>query len=488
MAGAGDFFIEQEDVENMKHLMQQVAKWLIRSARGSGFVWLFSVIAAGMADAAMLTDLQYWFAPDHIQTILYFDQAVTATYHHRSSPDRFVLEIRDCQDLQGGRTLPVDDVILQRIRVQRLGDGTLQVVFDLSQQVESTVQMLPSVNGLPDRVIVNLFDPVVQETVAQQQVEIHEMTEQFKENQYYILVIDPGHGGRDPGAVGPSGLKEKDVVLDLARLIKKMLERAAPQIKVYLTRDGDYFLTLPKRTEIANDHHADLFISLHANANPSGGVHGFSVYTLSENASDESAKHLAEQENAADILFGGLETPTPTDADSLLTFVLADLSTTSDLQRSLEFGQLSMTTAMANLKKYQVQKEGLKRANFNVLRSANMSAVLVEGCYISNKREEKLLAQKDFRETIARSLADSIQAFFAKPSDAVKPQVAQRMPQPAQTAGNAAAEAYKVHVVKNGESLSLIAGRYDVSLTQLRQINQLASADMIYAGQRLWIP
>ena len=440
------------------------------------------------ASPVSITDVRYWLAPDHIQTIISLDQAVQPSYHYRSDPERFVVEIPACKPTQGNQTIFVNDVTLQRIRVQRLQNGTTQIVFDLSQKIDATVQTLASFNGQPDRVVVNLFDKTTQAKVEQQRVERHQITRQLKQNQYHIVVLDPGHGGRDPGALGPKGLKEKDIVLDLAREIRDILHKKAPNIKVYLTRDKDYYLSLPKRTEIAKEYNADLFVSLHVNANPSQKTQGFSVYTLSEKATDEAAKQLAEQENAADRLFG-IETPTPTE-DSLLTFVLADLSATSSLQHSLEFGQISLTRTISNLRKYSIHKEGLKRANFVVLRTADMPAVLVEACYISNKREAKLLSQKEFRMNMAQALAKSIMEYFAQQGTPDRPQMAQLQQQSSllSVPKSLPEPAYKAHVVKSGESLSRIAGRYKVRLAQLRQVNQLASADLIYVGQTLWIP
>lgn len=440
------------------------------------------------ASPVSIIDVRYWLAPDHIQTIISFDQAVQPSYHYRSDPERFVVEIPECKPTQGNQTIFVNDVTLQRVRVQRLQNGTTQVVFDLSQKIDATVQTLASFNGQPDRVVVNLFDKTTQAKVEQQRVERHQITRQLKQNQYHIVVLDPGHGGRDPGALGLKGLKEKDIVLGLAREIREILHKKAPNIKVYLTRDKDYYLSLPKRTEIAKEYNADLFVSLHVNANPSRKTHGFSVYTLSEKATDDAAKLLAEQENAADRLFGS-ETPTPTE-DSLLTFVLADLSATSSLQHSLEFGQISLTRTISNLRKYRIHKEGLKRANFVVLRTADMPAVLVEACYISNTREATLLSQKEFRLNMAQALAKSIMEYFAQQGTPDRPQMAKLQQQSSllSVPKSPPEPAYKVHVVKSGESLSLIAGRYKVRLAQLRQMNQLASADLIYVGQQLWIP
>ncbi|MDY0093615.1 MAG: N-acetylmuramoyl-L-alanine amidase [Candidatus Vecturithrix sp.] len=453
-------------------------------------IWL--IFTPAWASSPRMMDIQYWLAPDQIQTIISFDQAIAPSYHSRSDPERFVLEIPDCEYVYGNQTLPVYDATLQQIRVQRLNNGTTQVVFDLSRKIEASVHVLPQLNGQPDQIVVNLFDVVIQEQVQQEKAERYQAVQQLKYHHHHIVVLDPGHGGRDPGAVGPTGLKEKNVVLDLARMIQKIIHTKAPSITVYLTRDGDYFLPLRKRTDIAEEYNADLFISLHVNANPSRGVQGFSVYTLAENATDAAARELAEKENAAD-LFGGIETPTPTDDDSLLKFILADLSTTAALQHSLDFGQMSVNTVVSSLKKYQIPKEGLKRANFVVLRSADIPSILVEACYISNQREEKLLNQKDFRQDLAEALATSIIQYFADMPNSAESQWANLQTAPSMLPLSVASDSspgqeHRVHIVKSGESLSVIAGKYNVNLTTLRQINQLASADLIYVGQKLWIP
>jgi N-acetylmuramoyl-L-alanine amidase len=444
------------------------------------------------AAPVLITDIQYWLAPDHIQTIISFNSAIQSSYHHRSNPPRFVLEIPNCENMYGDQKIPVNDIILQRIRVQRLSNGTTQIVFDLTEKIEATVQTLSRFNGQPDRIVVNLFDRKREEQSQQQRVEMTQMTTRLKQNEYFIVVLDPGHGGRDPGAISRSGLKEKDIVLDIAKRMQKLIQANAPYVKVFLTRDSDYFLPLPRRTEIAEEYKADLFISLHVNANPNRKVRGFSVYTLSENATDEAARQLAEKENAADLLFGGIVTPIPKN-DSLLTFVLADLSKTAWLQHSLEFGQITVNTTVTNLRDYKVYKEGLKRANFVVLRTAAMPAVLVEACYMSNKKEEALLNRADFRMNIAQSLAKSVVQYFAQRQHSMRPQIVHLKKETASIASvhdtkTHNTDRYKVHIVKSGESLSVIAGKYNVKLVQLRQVNKLASADLIYVGQRLWIP
>jgi N-acetylmuramoyl-L-alanine amidase len=459
---------------------------------------LSAAVSPVLAGAGMMTDIQYWLAPDQIQTTIYFDTAVNPGYHHRSNPARFVVEIPHCEYLWGDQKIPINDRMLQRIRVQRLNNGTLQIVFDLTEKMEAALQTFPQASGQLNRVVVTLYDHHYQPSAPPQTRPVQQIAEvpqrtsthisapiTIPEQRSYIVVLDPGHGGRDPGAISRNGLKEKDIVLDLAQKMRTLIQQQNPYVQVYLTRDKDAFLTLPKRTEIAEQYQADLFVSLHVNANPSRKVQGFSVYTLSENATDAAAHELAEKENAVDLLFG-VETPVPQN-DSMLTFILADLSKTAWLQHSLEFGKLAVDTTIAALSPHKVAREGLKRANFAVLRTAAMPAVLVEACYISNAKEEKLLMRQDFRLGIAQSLADSIIEYFAQRPASGRTQLAQ-VQRPVSSQSSIAAAEPRVHVVKSGESLSVIAGKYNIELAQLRNANKIASADLIYVGQQLWIP
>jgi N-acetylmuramoyl-L-alanine amidase len=460
---------------------------------GVMLVLLALSVAPISAAPVMISDIQYWLAPDHIQTIISLNSPVQPRSQQRANPTRFVLEFPNAESLRGAESIPVNDVTLRQIRVHRLNNGTTQIVFDLKVPVEADVQVLPQADGQPDRIVVNLFDQARKTQSQQPPAEKTQVAARLKARENYIVVLDPGHGGQDPGAVGPNGLEEKAVVLDLARQMQRLIQENAPDIKVFLTRDKDSFLPLPKRTALAEERHADLFISLHINASPSSKVQGFSVYTLSENASDEAARELADKENAADVLFGGIATPIP-DNDPLLTLVLADLTKTSWLQHSLNFGQMVVNMTVANLRKEKIAKEGLKRANFVVLRTADMPAVLVEACYLSNAKEEELLAGETFRAKIAQSLAKSTIDYFAQMRNSKKAQVAQLREEPAaqpvvymaETAQ--ASPPQKAHVVKAGETLSTIAESYNIDLAQFCQANNLDGTDVIYVGQRLWLP
>lgn len=216
------------------------------------------------------------------------------------------------------------------------------------------------------------------------------------------VVIDPGHGGTESGAVGSTGLEEKDVVLDVARRLARMLREQAG-LEVYLTREGDQVLSLASRTALANHQQADLFISLHANASTSPGARGSETYFLSAEATDDEARNLAALENRA----AGEERGAATRDDGL-EMILWDLAQTEFL---LESSRLAERIQEELNRLLDTPNRGIKQAPFRVLEGATMPAVLVEVAFITNPEEELLLLQESFRERIATALYRSVLAF-----------------------------------------------------------------------------
>ena len=226
-----------------------------------------------------------------------------------------------------------------------------------------------------------------------------------------IIVIDPGHGGRDPGAIGPGGVEEKDVVLTISLELKKYLSKYK-NIKVYLTRETDVFVPLRERTHFANSKSADLFVSVHANASRKNtNVGGYKMYFLSE-AKNESDESTARLENSVLELEGesqltGLES------------ILLSLANSEYIKESQEFAIMLEKSFEKNMKDIQKLHTGVGQANFFVLNGASMPAVLVETAFISNPREEKLLADKKFQKNSGESIGAAIIEFLRKyPSEA----------------------------------------------------------------------
>ncbi len=218
-----------------------------------------------------------------------------------------------------------------------------------------------------------------------------------------VIVIDAGHGGKDPGCIGAGGTKEKTVVLNVAKKLKTKLDVAG--FKTYMTRSTDTFIELAKRAELSEKHNADLFLSLHANANPSKSMKGFSIYTLSEKASDEEARKLAEDENAVDRIYvEGFK-----DFEKDIRFALSALQQQALAQMSVEYAR-KCGRAMRNANITQQAGDRVRSASFAVLRGAVPGALLEIG-HLSNKAEEKLLNTASHQDKLVAAIVKSIQNY-----------------------------------------------------------------------------
>ena len=236
-------------------------------------------------------------------------------------------------------------------------------------------------------------------------------------DRFFIVALDPGHGGEDPGAIGPTGLREKDVVLAIALMLKRRLQ-AEPSMRVMLTREGDYFVPLRERVRKARRVQADLLVSIHADAFMRREARGASVFALSDRgATSAAARWMAERENAADDV-GGVNVDAQGDAQLLQT--LADMSTTAQIRDSLRVGRevLSNLGRVGRLHKRQVEQAG-----FAVLKAPDIPSILVETAFISNPEEEALLRQASYRRELVEAIAQGIKRHFAArpPMDRSRP-------------------------------------------------------------------
>lgn len=281
-----------------------------------------------------------------------------------------------------------------------------------------------------------------------------------------IVAIDAGHGGHDPGAIGPGGTREKEVVLEIARRLATRVD-AEPGMRALMIRTGDYFLPLRERVNRARRGNADVFLSIHADAAYDRRVQGSSVYMLSQRgATSEAARFLAERENAADSRLGSVPVA---GADPSLAGVLLEMSQSGMLESS----QRLADQVIGELHRVgKVRKPQVERANFAVLRSPDVPAILVEAAFISNPTEERRLRTASFQNSLADALLTGLRAYFSvhAPPGTI---IAEGRPDR--------------HIIAPGESLSVIAARYGVPVPALREANQL-SGDRIHPGQVLVIP
>jgi len=406
-----------------------------------------------------VNNVRIWAAPDSTRVV--FD--ITARVQHQTSmltdPYRLVVDIEDTS-LQRQISQPgAQDRYLQRLRGASRNGNDLRVVLDLKKFSRVRSFQLDPNNQYGHRLVIDIFD-----TEAEEQAKVEALeAEAFDSNlRDVVIAIDAGHGGDDPGASGPNGTIEKNVTLQMARVLARQVEQERG-MRAVLIREGDYFMQLRQRIEKARRHKADMFLSIHADAFRDPRVHGASIYVLSaEGSSSEHAKWLAERENAADLI-GGVRLE---DKDDVLKSVLLDLSQTASLEASIDIAE-KILNGMQQIGK--LHKPRVEAAGFAVLKSPDIPSVLIETAYISNPRDEINLRSPAHQQKLANAILRGLKSYFSE------------------HAPEGSLLASRQHTILQGESLSTIAQQYRVSLKRLRDINRLQS-DMLRAGEVLTIP
>lgn len=434
----------------------QLGRWLL--------VLMASVLAC-VVQAAEVRQMRVHEAPDHTRLVLDLSAPVDFASFELDNPQRLVL------DLSRGRmnfdpdTLDLDGVPLQRIRSGRRGEQGLRVVLDLERKLEPRVFVLEPVAPHGHRLVVDLHDPEGERSSP--------VSVDREARRDVVVAIDAGHGGEDPGAIGPGNLYEKHVVLEIARRVERLLE-AEPGITPVMIRTGDYYVPLIKRTELARGHRADLFVSIHADAFHRPSARGASVYALSERgASSETASWLAKRENRADLI-GGVGDVSLNDKDDVLAQVLLDLSVTASLSASLDAGG-RILEAMGGVARLHSQR--VEQAAFRVLRSPDIPSILVETGFISNPDEARKLNTARYQQQLARAIVSGLRSHLreAAPPGTL---LAWQRDNPG---------AVHRYVIEKGDTLSTIAQRFGVDAASVRQANDLEN-DVIRAGQEIVIP
>lgn len=328
------------------------------------------------------------------------------------SPNRVVVDLQSVAMDKSIESLKDKNGIISKIRIGKLGVGDTRVVFDLKQSaiIKKTFILQPQ-SGFGWRLVVDLdksSDAKFTSMAAAKKTTDSTNTVEKKpvKSKKKVIVLDAGHGGRDPGAIGYNGTREKDITLAMAKELRTKLH-ATGKYKVVLTRGRDKSLRLRDRVRLARQAEGDLFISLHADSIKSRKTRGLSVYTLSENASDKEAAQLAANENKADIIAGlDLGEQTREVAD-----ILIDLAQRETMNRSAEFASY-MVKEMK--KKVKLLRNTHRFAGFAVLKAPDIPSVLLEMGYLSNKTEERLLKTKKYRAKLASSAVQSINRYFSQ--------------------------------------------------------------------------
>ncbi len=465
---------------------------------GSGMRFRAMVAAVGLLFLAVTVDavaetkvnsVRLWRAPDNTRLVFDLTGPVQHSVFTLTSPDRLVIDINGAT-LGAPLNVNASNTPITAMRSAQRTPTDLRVVIDLKKAVTPKSFSLAPNAQYGNRLVVDLFDnaadaapiPVTTNVAKVAPVPVTPIDPPVKlppapaGKRDIIVVIDAGHGGEDPGASGSRGQREKDVVLAIARELQRQIN-GMKGFRAELTRTGDYFIPLRGRTEIARKKGADLFVSIHADAAPSKAAFGASVFALSDRgATSETARWLADSENRSDLI-GGAGNVSLDDKDRMLAGVLLDLSMTASLTSSLNVGQKVLT----NIGRVTpLHKQRVEQAGFMVLKSPDIPSILVETGFISNANEASKLAAASHQQALARSISSGVRQFF------------QQNPPPGTYISwlrdsGGIAQGPRDHRVNPGETLAMIAVRYQVSPASLRSANNLKSDDL-KAGQHLTIP
>ncbi|OEY67860.1 N-acetylmuramoyl-L-alanine amidase [Marinobacter sp. X15-166B] len=431
--------------------------------------------AADAAAGNAIQGARIWPAPDHTRVVFEMQGDVQHNVFALGSPARMVIDISNTS-LQGDLArLDLTGSPIQRIRSARRNGNDLRVVLDLNSEMKARSFQLKPNEQYGHRLVVDLID---ERGAAKAASPTPTVSAAGVGKRDIVVVIDPGHGGEDPGAIGPGGTFEKDIVLSLSKKLADLIN-SKPGYAAKLTRTGDYYIGLRERTRLARQHNADLFISVHADAFRTPKPRGASVFALSQRgATSETARWLASTENSADLI-GGVGGVSLNGKDDTLAGVLLDLSMTASINASVGVGshvlrQLGGIT--------RLHKPGVEQAAFVVLKSPDIPSILVEAGFISNPREERMLKSGQHRDKLARAVFSGIQSYFeATPPPGT---LLAWNKQQGSTAGGRQASQYQI---RRGDTLSAVARRNRITVNELMRYNGL-NDDRVVIGQTLRIP
>jgi N-acetylmuramoyl-L-alanine amidase len=442
----------------LKNFLQHIVILLKSSA--IAVLWLMPI----QLWAADIESVRLWRAPDKTRLVLDLSSTVEHNIFPLQNPNRLVVDLSDSRIKTTFEGLELRNTPIAGIRAAVRNKTDVRVVLDLSGTVSPKSFTLPANEQYSNRLVIDLFDNkrVISRT-------LDEVVK--KKDRRIIVAIDAGHGGEDPGALGPRRVREKVVVLQLAKKIKKLFD-GNPNFQGELVRSGDYYLAHRKRTQIARDKQADFFISIHADAFTDPSAHGASVYALSTTgATSEQARYLADKENRADLI-GGASSLSLDGRDEVLAGVLLDLSMNATLRRSLDAGDyvLKNMGTVARLHKKKVEQAG-----FLVLKSPDIPSLLLETGFISNPNEAQKLSTSGYQNKMAQAIFEGIEQYFLD------------NPPPGTLLAKNGNRVDRIYVVAPGDTLSEIAVRFNVSMKKIKRYNKMSS-NKIRVGKKIKIP
>jgi N-acetylmuramoyl-L-alanine amidase len=411
-----------------------------------------------------IESVRLWHSPDYTRLVIDLSEAAEHQLITLKNPDRLVIDLVDVDLKTTLEKLDLSKTPIAAIRHAARNETDLRIVLDLNNSVSPKSFTLKANEKYGNRLVVDLYGKA--KSVSKTVDKILE-----RKNRKIIIAIDAGHGGEDPGALGPKKVLEKTVALQISKKIEKLFDQNT-YFEGVLIRTGDYYVGHRKRMAIAHKKGADFFISVHADAFTDLSVNGASVYALStKGATSEAARYLASKENRADLI-GGASTLSLDDKDDVLAGVLLDLSMNETLRRSLEAGKYVLNSMGRVIK---LHKKRVEQASFLVLKSPDIPSLLVETGYISNPREAGKLSSESHQRKIAQAIFDGLVDYYAL------------MPPVGTLLASSDAQQKRTYVIAPGDTLSEIAQRYNTSVSKILRYNNLASSS-IRVGQKISIP
>lgn len=419
------------------------------------FMFCFSVVAKNH-----INSVRVWPAPENTRVVFDLTEKADFSYFTLSKPERLVLDFKNINNHVDLSKVVNNGKRVNLLRISKTRKkGITRIVLDLKDKYQTTVFPLTPAGQYGNRLVVDLYD----------KNRTAKVTQKPKNNLRDVVIgIDAGHGGEDPGSIGNKGTYEKRVTLAIAKKLQALIKKEKG-MKAVMVRTGDYYVNLDKRTEIARKGQVDFLVSIHADAFRTSQPSGASVWVVSnKRVESEMARWLVNREKNSEMLGGGGGVIKNTQDDNL-AITLADMNK----EHSLEVSISMANNVIKELRKItKMHKKEPQHASLAVLKASDIPSMLVETGFISNHKEEKNLNSSSHQKKLAKAIYTGIQSYFLN-----RPPMGSYY----------ASVGYRKHKISRGESLSVVAQRYKVSIKSIKIANNLSSS-VVRIGQTLKIP
>ena len=423
--------------------------------------------------AAEVVDLRVWRAPDHTRLVLDLSDSVEYSSFLLEDPHRLVVDIKSSFTNLSFDDLDFIDSPISGIRSGIRNGDSLRIVLDLTSAVVPSAFSLAPNSEFGERLVLDLYDKTSSPRSQSAKPPASRIEKGARRD--IVVAISAGHGGEDPGSIGYDGkIKEKDVTLALSRALYERLEEL-PGYKPVMIREGDYYVELKRRPEIARRNRADLFVAIHADWYRNSRARGVTVYALSGDRADrENSARVAEKENSSDLLGGVGDDLALGELDDDVALTLVSLQMAWSMEQSLIAGT-SILDSLAVVTR--IRKKKVQHASLQVLNSPDIPSILIETGYLTNPEEAQRLSNRNFQERMAFAIADGVTSYFyeAPPGGTLVAWQKENGVIP------------KSLTVKRGDTLSEIAEQFGLTVTELKSINGLRG-NTIQIGQVLKLP